>query len=288
MAPANAPGSDIQRRFSHPLPLGRPGARAKSSRCPRTWLCPYLQTLSERVTASRNFGSLVRDVRDVERDGDASRLPSCPTVGRRPFVPHACDRGKFFPRDLTPRSVSFASSVPVATCTRRPSTCPGALAPERIVITPDARLVLVEHVFSAALEELQWSSERYWKDLRIALPPDGEYHFTRRGDVFQAGTIALGLLLGRPLGEEEYPASLSELANGTFGLGGGFEPFPQWLRSWLSRALWLDPSRAFASAGCPSGFRIRARERGSTASRPRSKRSSRSTARRRRAGRGSA
>jgi len=209
--------------------------------------------VQERVTRLAQFRQpCYSHVRDVERDADASRLAvvSDQVAGVRLSRMLAIAEQNLLPLDvdsslcLIRQLLSAVATLHEAT----PDTCHGALAPERIVITPDARLVLVEHVFSAALEELQWSSERYWKDLRIALPPDGEYHFTRRGDVFQAGTIALGLLLGRPLGEEEYPASLGELANGTFGLGGGFEPFPQWLRSWLSRALWLDPSRAFASA----------------------------------------
>jgi hypothetical protein len=209
--------------------------------------------VQERVTRLAQFRQpCYAHVRDVERDSDASRLAvvSDQVAGVRLSRMLAIAEQNLLPLDvdsslcLIRQLLSAVATLHEAT----PDTCHGALAPERIVITPDARLVLVEHVFSAALEELQWSSERYWKDLRIALPPDGEYHFTRRGDVFQAGTIALGLLLGRPLGEEEYPASLSELANGTFGLGGGFESFPQWLRSWLSRALWLDPSRTFASA----------------------------------------
>ena len=209
--------------------------------------------VQERVTRLAQFRQpCYAHVRDVERDADASRLAvvSDQVTGVRLSRMLAIAEQNLLPLDvdsslcLIRQLLSAVATLHEAT----PDTCHGALAPERIVITADARLVLVEHVFSAALEELQWSSERYWKDLRVALPPDGEYHFTRRGDVFQAGTIALGLLLGRPLGEEEYPASLRELANGTFGLGGGFEPFPQWLRSWLSRALWLDPSRAFASA----------------------------------------
>ena len=150
-----------------------------------------------------------------------------------------------------------------------PDVSHGALAPERIVIAPDARLVIVEHVFGAALEQLELSPERYWADLRIALPPaqgaafaeasagtpssaealEGkEPRFTRRTDVVQVGTIALALLLGRPLAEDEYPGAFGDLANGTFGLGGGFEPLPEWLKTWLARALWLDAPHAFASA----------------------------------------
>src|SRR6185369_5902217 len=46
----------------------------------------------------------------------------------------------------------------------------GALGPERLIVTPTARLAIVEHVLGAALEQLRYSQERYWTDLRIALP----------------------------------------------------------------------------------------------------------------------
>ena len=64
----------------------------------------------------------------------------------------------------------------------------------------------------------------------------------------QIGAIALALLLGRPLGADEHPAGFSDLATGTFGLGGAFEPLPRWLKEWLFRALWFDPAHAFTSA----------------------------------------
>ena len=46
----------------------------------------------------------------------------------------------------------------------------GALAPERILVTPNARVVLVEYVLGAAIESLAYSRERLWKDLRVAVP----------------------------------------------------------------------------------------------------------------------
>ena len=224
-------------------------------------------TLHSHLGAVSSFESLIQErvarlaqfrqpcyahVRDVEHDADASRLAvvSDYVPGVRLSRLLATAEQHFLPLDvdsalcLLRQLLSAVATLHEAT----PDTWHGALAPERIVITPDASLVIVEHVFGAALEQLGWSADRYWTDVRIALPPGGEDRFTRRGDVFQAGTTALGLLLGRPLGDNEYPAGLEELASGTFGLGGGFEPLPQWLGSWLSRALWLDSSQAFTSA----------------------------------------
>src|SRR6266850_749997 len=130
-----------------------------------------------------------------------------------------------------------------------PDACHGTLAAERIVVTSTGRVVVVEHVLGAALAQLRYSPERYWKELRIALPiAVSAPLLDRRADIAQIAMIALALLLGRPIADDEYPADVAALANGSFGLGGGFEPFPDWLRSWLSQALSLEPTRWFASA----------------------------------------
>ncbi len=130
-----------------------------------------------------------------------------------------------------------------------PDACHGTLAAERVVVTATGRVVVVEHVLGAALGQLRHSPERYWKELRIALPiAVNAPLLDRRADVAQVGMIALALLLGRPIADNEYPSDVAGLANGSFGLGGGFEPFPEWLRAWLSQALSLEPTRWFASA----------------------------------------
>ena len=51
-----------------------------------------------------------------------------------------------------------------------PEIAHGAIAAERIIVTPGARLIVVEHVLGSAIAELKFSSERYWKELRIAVP----------------------------------------------------------------------------------------------------------------------
>jgi len=129
-----------------------------------------------------------------------------------------------------------------------PDACHGTLAAERVVVTPDGNLVIVEHVLGAALGQLRHSPERYWKELRIALPMAVTAPLLdRRADVAQVGMIALALILGRPITDDEYPEKISALANGTFGLGGSFEPIPEWLRGWLTQALSIEPTRWFAS-----------------------------------------
>src|SRR5437867_6003705 len=45
----------------------------------------------------------------------------------------------------------------------------GALAPERVVIA-DGKVRIADYVMGSAIEQLRFSSERYWKDLRVAVP----------------------------------------------------------------------------------------------------------------------
>jgi len=127
----------------------------------------------------------------------------------------------------------------------------GAIGPERLVVTPHARLVIVEYVMGAALEQLRFSQERYWNDLRIALPRSaGLPRFDHRTDIMQIGVVALSLIRGRPLHDDEYPSRLGDVVASTWAVSarGGFEPLPPGLRGWLGRALQLDARNAFASA----------------------------------------
>jgi serine/threonine protein kinase len=127
----------------------------------------------------------------------------------------------------------------------------GALGPERIVVTSHARLVIVDYVLGAALEQLRFSHERYWKEFRIALPRSaGLPRFDHRADVTQIGIVALSLILGRPLKDEEYPARIGEVVASATAMSalGGREPVTPALRSWLARALQIDLRNSFTSA----------------------------------------
>ncbi len=126
----------------------------------------------------------------------------------------------------------------------------GALAADRIVVTPEGRLVIVEHVLGPALERLNFTAGRLWADLRIAVPPVGKSQTPRldgRTDVVQLAVTALTLLLGRPLRPDEtpdrFPALLDQIEQ-TFGHA---SPSVAFLRNWLGRALQID-GRLFGSA----------------------------------------
>jgi serine/threonine protein kinase len=127
----------------------------------------------------------------------------------------------------------------------------GAIGPERLVLTPNARMVIVEHVLGAALEQLRYSPERYWQDLRVPVPRmTGASRFDHRTDIMQVGIVALELVLGRRLRADEYPTRTAEVVASAWAISstGGLEPLPAGLRSWLMRALQLDPRNSFASA----------------------------------------
>ena len=127
----------------------------------------------------------------------------------------------------------------------------GLIAPERLVVTPHARLVIVEHVLAAAVEQLQFSRERLWQEFRISMPPSaGLPRFDHRADVTGVGLVALALILGRPLHAAEFPNHVPTLLSEACERSalGEEQPLSQPLRDWLARALQLDTRRAFASA----------------------------------------
>lgn len=126
----------------------------------------------------------------------------------------------------------------------------GALAPERIVVTSNARVVIVEYVLGAAIEQLAYSRERLWRDLRIAVPSGaGAARLNHRADVMQIGMVALALVLGRPLEDDDLKSLSSLLGSATESSAlGGREPLSEPLRRWLSRALQLDSRNSFESA----------------------------------------
>jgi len=134
---------------------------------------------------------------------------------------------------------------------KMPDVCHGAVGPERIIVTPQARLVLVEHVLGAALDQLHYTHEQYWKTLRIPLARTGSGpQFDRRSDITQAGVTALALIIGRPIAEDDYPTRIAEMVSGTWALSatGAIEPLPAALRDWLMRAIQLDSRNPFPSA----------------------------------------
>ena len=127
----------------------------------------------------------------------------------------------------------------------------GLIAPERVVVTPHGRLVVVEHVAGSAIEQLQLGRERLWQELRVTVPATaGVARFDHRADVNGIGITALSLILGRPIAADEFPHGIGPLlmeAREHSPLGDE-RPLSPAFRNWLGRALQLDVRRAFATA----------------------------------------
>jgi hypothetical protein len=133
----------------------------------------------------------------------------------------------------------------------------GALAPERLVISSSAQLTVVDHAMGASIAQLRYSHQRYWKDLRVALPRSASLPiFDHRVDVLQAGVVALSLILGRGLHDDEYPTKVPELVGSAWAnsAAGDLQPLPSSLRSWLSRALQIELRTAFTSVADAAEF----------------------------------
>ena len=132
--------------------------------------------LRERVSrlASFRHDSFAR-VRSIERLNDpastlavvsehtqAARLSDILAVAERKKLTLDIDAALSLIRQLVPAIADLHESARDA--------AHGAIASERIVVTADGRLFVTEYVLGAALEQLRFSHERYWKELRIALP----------------------------------------------------------------------------------------------------------------------
>jgi hypothetical protein len=131
-----------------------------------------------------------------------------------------------------------------------PDVANGAIALERLILTPAGRLMVVEYVLGAALEQLGHTRARYWRELAVALPGTvGTPAFDARTDVTQVGAVALALILGRPLTHEDYPERLVDLMQSATmrSSSGSVEPLSLNTRDWLMQALQLDQWESFAS-----------------------------------------
>jgi PEGA domain len=124
----------------------------------------------------------------------------------------------------------------------------GAIAPERLFVSPLARLFVTEYVMGEALEQLQYSPERYWKELRVALPAaGGRARFDERADLTQVGVVALALMMSRPLHDDEYPGQIEGLVGSASARAadGSRAPLPADAGEWLRRALQLEVRGSF-------------------------------------------
>jgi hypothetical protein len=130
----------------------------------------------------------------------------------------------------------------------------GALAPERVVL--NGKIRITDYVLGSAVEQLRFTPDRYWRELRVAVPASaGASRIDRRADVAQLGMIALALFAGRPLHDDEHLGNVSGVLERL--------TLPDPIRAWLLRMLQLDPRRAYVgSAEAAQGLEEAIREAG--------------------------
>jgi hypothetical protein len=131
-----------------------------------------------------------------------------------------------------------------------PDVANGLIAPERLIVTPQARIAIAEQALCTAIEQLRCSPDQLWRKYRIAAEPgSAPVRFSHRTDVLSIGLVALSLILGRPLADDDFPARLPTLLESARERSplGYDRPLSSGLRDWLTRALQLDSSRLFAS-----------------------------------------
>jgi hypothetical protein len=211
----------------------------------------FVTTLAERVArfASVRHASYVH-LRRVDRpDADRLELISDFTPGWR--VSELLDESvaQGIPVDITIVISLLRQLLPAVALYGRHNreAAIGTLGVERLIVTPQSRLVIAEHAFGPALEKLNLGRDKLWRDLRIAMPQSaGLPRANQRGDAYAIGIVALSLLLGRPLAENEYPPELQiALEDLREHRDGQASPLSAAFANWLKRALQIDTKTAF-------------------------------------------
>lgn len=127
----------------------------------------------------------------------------------------------------------------------------GAVGPERVLLTPNGRLIVTDYVYGQALERLEYGQAKLWRVCRIPVPSGARApSFDTRADLLQVGLVAVALLLGRPVEGDEFPGHLDRLA-GSLRLpfdGDRRGKVERSVKAWLGRMLETDASRPFSGA----------------------------------------
>jgi hypothetical protein len=125
----------------------------------------------------------------------------------------------------------------------------GCIGPDRLLLTPDGRLIVTEYILGTALAAMDWPREKYWYESRIALPVTGDQAvFDRQADIMQIGLLALALLEGRTVyAERRYPLPLAQYLTTAreVSIEGPPRRVSPALTEWLGRALQHDRHPVF-------------------------------------------
>lgn len=123
----------------------------------------------------------------------------------------------------------------------------GTIGPERLILTPQGRLVVAEYVLAPGLEKMQFSRERLWREFRVAVPHTTSVsRIPPSADVVGIGVVAFSLLLGRRLKNDEYLVALGDLSDSLLEWHDGVERrLSPAVRHWIAHALQFEISSSF-------------------------------------------
>jgi hypothetical protein len=193
-------------------------------------------------------------VRRVERAAGVLAVVSTAVPGIRlsDILRHASEKG-IVPSPGAVRSLMWQVSSTMADFHHHaPDLAHGALGPERIVVGPDGRVTIAEHLLAPVLEQLRMGRTSLWSAFQVPVPPGaGGARFDQMTDVLQLGMLALALVLGRPIGRDEYPHQVDRLLADASSpaIAGHQQLGSRAMRAWLLRAFQVQARSSFRTAG---------------------------------------
>jgi serine/threonine protein kinase len=119
----------------------------------------------------------------------------------------------------------------------------GLIDPERIVVSPEGRLTIVEHVVGRAIEML---GDPQLSSSSVALPPGADGTSPRTdaaADWYQLGLVAASALLGKPVTQADLPEVKNVLDELDYTAGADGSSLSPFLRQWLARAFQISGER---------------------------------------------
>ena len=204
---------------------------------------PFEAALRKRVDDLRKMlHPSLPTLRGVDRlpDGELA-LISDHVPGRRLSEILQTARGPVFAveliRQLTPA---------LATIQRpNPELSHGLVTADRVIVTREGRLVIVEHALGSAIESLKLPPAKLQSQFGLALhATSGPVRLDQRMDVIQLGFVALTLLLGRRVDPSAFRVGIPELLD-EFTQSAPRDSAA--LRPWFERALQIG-ERSFETA----------------------------------------
>ncbi|MBA3638003.1 MAG: PEGA domain-containing protein [Acidobacteriota bacterium] len=151
-------------------------------------------------------------VRDFEKDATGLRVISDLVAGQRLIDVLESRSDEAAVSGIDAAFGFLLQAMPALAQLHAHSITHGAVAPGRIIITPNSQVVLLDNIYGAALDRLTPTRQTLWTSFGVMVAPvSGFLSLDRHVDVSQVTLCALLLALGRPLDQNASVASLVPL-----------------------------------------------------------------------------